>query len=141
MADRLLPQTIRRFWRRWSVQGLFCALIVAAKVVAARGYYGLAVDLGTTTIAVYPYEPQFVEEKRFLSESIGLRFNPKAEVRTLPLIKRKLSYSVIQNETAKNKKPAGAFGSYINAQDALTISLILLGATVTSPRYSSMVER
>ncbi len=74
------------------MQGLSCALIVAAKVVAARGNYGLAVDLGTTTIAVYPYEPQFVEEKRFLSESIGLRFNPKAEVRTLPLIKRKLSY-------------------------------------------------
>ena len=39
-----------------------------------------------SSIGVYPYEPQFVEEKRFLAESIGLRFNPKAEVRTLPLI-------------------------------------------------------
>ena len=39
-----------------------------------------------SSIGVYPYEPQFVEEKRFSAKSIGLRFNPKTEVRTLPLI-------------------------------------------------------
>jgi uncharacterized 2Fe-2S/4Fe-4S cluster protein (DUF4445 family) len=38
------------------------------------------------SIGVYPYTPGFVEEKRMLAESIGLRFNPKAQIRTLPLI-------------------------------------------------------
>ena len=38
------------------------------------------------SIGVYPYAPGFVEEKRLPAESIGLRFSPKAQIRTLPLI-------------------------------------------------------
>ncbi|MGD2186300.1 MAG: ASKHA domain-containing protein [Desulfobacterales bacterium] len=46
----------------------------------------ILVDQSPASIGVYPYEPQFVEEKRLLAEEIGLRFNPKTNVRTLPLI-------------------------------------------------------
>ena len=38
------------------------------------------------SIGVYPYTPGFVEEKHLAAESIGLRFNPKARIRTLALI-------------------------------------------------------
>lgn len=38
------------------------------------------------SIGVYPYAPGFVEEKQLSAASIGLRFNPEARVRTLPLI-------------------------------------------------------
>jgi uncharacterized 2Fe-2S/4Fe-4S cluster protein (DUF4445 family) len=39
-----------------------------------------------TTIGIYPYTPQFTEEKTFSAGTIGFNFNPSAEVITLPLI-------------------------------------------------------
>ncbi len=39
-----------------------------------------------STIGVFPYQPAFVDEQAFEAASIGLRFNPKAIIRTLPLI-------------------------------------------------------
>jgi uncharacterized 2Fe-2S/4Fe-4S cluster protein (DUF4445 family) len=38
------------------------------------------------SIGVYPYTPQFVEEKTIRAASIGFRFNLDAQIRTLPLI-------------------------------------------------------
>ena len=39
-----------------------------------------------SSIGVYPYTPQFVEEKAIRAGSIGFRFNPDLQIRTLPLI-------------------------------------------------------
>jgi uncharacterized 2Fe-2S/4Fe-4S cluster protein (DUF4445 family) len=39
-----------------------------------------------SSIGVFPYTPQFVAEKRLPAGSIGFRFNPSAQIRTLPLI-------------------------------------------------------
>lgn len=39
-----------------------------------------------SSIGVFPYTPQFVDDKRLRAGSIGFRFNPKSQVRTLPLI-------------------------------------------------------
>jgi uncharacterized 2Fe-2S/4Fe-4S cluster protein (DUF4445 family) len=39
-----------------------------------------------SSIGVFPYTPQFVDEKTMRAGSIGFRFNPKSQVRTLPLI-------------------------------------------------------
>ncbi len=39
-----------------------------------------------SSIGVFPYQPDFVDEQRFEAASIGLEFNPKAVIRTLPLI-------------------------------------------------------
>lgn len=39
-----------------------------------------------SSMGVYPYAPGFVDGKRLPAESVGLRFNPEAEIRTLPLI-------------------------------------------------------
>jgi uncharacterized 2Fe-2S/4Fe-4S cluster protein (DUF4445 family) len=39
-----------------------------------------------SSIGVFPYTPQFVAEKNLRAGSIGFRFNPNAQIRTLPLI-------------------------------------------------------
>jgi len=39
-----------------------------------------------SSIGVFPYTPQFVEEKSIRAGSIGFRFNPDLQIRTLPLI-------------------------------------------------------
>jgi uncharacterized 2Fe-2S/4Fe-4S cluster protein (DUF4445 family) len=39
-----------------------------------------------SSIGVFPYTPQFVEEKTLRASSIGFRFNPNSQIRTLPLI-------------------------------------------------------
>ncbi len=39
-----------------------------------------------SSIGMFPYQPAFVDEQRFEAASIGLGFNPKAVIRTLPLI-------------------------------------------------------
>ena len=39
-----------------------------------------------SSIGVFPYTPQFVEEKTLRAGSIGFRFNPNSQIRTLPLI-------------------------------------------------------
>ncbi len=38
------------------------------------------------SIGVFPYTPQFVADKTFRAASIGFRFNPDIQIRTLPLI-------------------------------------------------------
>ena len=39
-----------------------------------------------SSIGVFPYTPPFIEEKTFPSASVGFRFNPATQIRTLPLI-------------------------------------------------------
>ncbi|CAB1063758.1 Methyltransferase corrinoid activation protein [Olavius sp. associated proteobacterium Delta 1] len=39
-----------------------------------------------SSIGVFPYTPQFVDEKTLRAGSIGFRFNPNSHIRTLPLI-------------------------------------------------------
>ena len=39
-----------------------------------------------SSIGVFPYTPQFVDEKTLRAGSIGFRFNPNSQIRTLPLI-------------------------------------------------------
>jgi uncharacterized 2Fe-2S/4Fe-4S cluster protein (DUF4445 family) len=39
-----------------------------------------------SSIGVFPYTPQFVNEKTLRAGSIGFRFNPNSQIRTLPLI-------------------------------------------------------
>ena len=46
----------------------------------------LFVGTDPTSIGMFPYNPQFVEEQIFEAHKIGFRFNRNATVRTLPLI-------------------------------------------------------
>jgi uncharacterized 2Fe-2S/4Fe-4S cluster protein (DUF4445 family) len=39
-----------------------------------------------SSIGVFPYEPGFVREKKLSAASLGFRFNPDSQIRTLPLI-------------------------------------------------------
>ena len=76
----------------WSAQALMrsCRLkpaqIKTMIVVGNSTMIHIFVGQNPASIGVYPYAPCFVEEKRLSAESIGLRFNPKARIRTLPLI-------------------------------------------------------
>ena len=46
----------------------------------------LFVGTDPTSIGMFPYNPQFVEEQIFEAPKVGFRFNPNTTVRTLPLI-------------------------------------------------------
>jgi uncharacterized 2Fe-2S/4Fe-4S cluster protein (DUF4445 family) len=46
----------------------------------------LFVGENPTSIGLFPYEPQFVEAKQFDAIEVGFRFNPDAQIHTLPLI-------------------------------------------------------
>jgi uncharacterized 2Fe-2S/4Fe-4S cluster protein (DUF4445 family) len=46
----------------------------------------LFVGTDPTSIGMFPYNPQFVEEQIFEAQKVGFRFNPNTTVRTLPLI-------------------------------------------------------
>jgi uncharacterized 2Fe-2S/4Fe-4S cluster protein (DUF4445 family) len=46
----------------------------------------LFVGTDPTSIGMFPYNPQFVEEQIFEAHKVGFRFNPNTTVRTLPLI-------------------------------------------------------
>ncbi|MBW2611715.1 MAG: DUF4445 domain-containing protein [Deltaproteobacteria bacterium] len=48
-----------------------------------------------TSIGVFPYEPLFKEEKTVRADKLGLRFNPSAEIRTLPLISGFLGADIV----------------------------------------------
>lgn len=48
-----------------------------------------------TSIGVFPYEPGFKEEQIFKAAKIGFRFNPSAEIHTLPLISGFLGADII----------------------------------------------
>jgi len=225
------PDLLKRMQRmaiktiEWGAQALIGSSRIEAThiktmiVVGNSTMIHILVGQSPSSIGVYPYEPQFVAEKRFLAESIGLRFNPKAEVRTLPLItgfigadtvsaaiaaeientrvgtmlvdvgtngeilfigkegvvatscatgpafegatiqhgmqavpgaidavkihtqKRKLSYSVIQNQTAKNKKPAGICGTGVISAVAELLRAEIIskdGAFNSKTKYSNL---
>ena len=92
------PDLLRRLQRmviktiEWGAQALIGSSRIEAFHIQTMIIVGnstmihIFVGQNPSSIGVYPYEPQFVTEKRFKAESIGLRFNPKTEVRTLPLI-------------------------------------------------------
>lgn len=44
------------------------------------------VGANPSSIGVFPYTPQFVADKTLRAGSIGFRFNPNSQIRTLPLI-------------------------------------------------------
>ena len=48
-----------------------------------------------SSIGVFPYEPLFKEERCIAAGSLGLAFNPAAEVRTLPLISGFLGADIV----------------------------------------------
>jgi uncharacterized 2Fe-2S/4Fe-4S cluster protein (DUF4445 family) len=48
-----------------------------------------------SSIGVFPYSPRFVEARRLVAGSIGLRFNPGACLRTLPLISGHLGADIV----------------------------------------------
>ena len=76
----------------WSAQALMQASrlkpgqIKNMIVVGNSTMIHILVGQNPVPIGRYPYAPGFVEEKRLPAESLGLRFNPKAQIRTLPLI-------------------------------------------------------
>jgi uncharacterized 2Fe-2S/4Fe-4S cluster protein (DUF4445 family) len=92
------PNLLRRLQRmavktiEWGAQALIGSSRIEAATIKTMIIVGnstmihILVGQSPSSIGVYPYEPQFVAEKRFPAENIGLRFNPKTEVRTLPLI-------------------------------------------------------
>jgi len=71
------------------------------------GHIGSAVVVGNSTmihlfaganpssIGVFPYAPLFVEDKTFQAGSVGLKFNPSAEIFTLPLISGFLGSDIV----------------------------------------------
>jgi uncharacterized 2Fe-2S/4Fe-4S cluster protein (DUF4445 family) len=92
------PDLLRRLQRmavktiEWGAQALIDSMkitpahIKMMKVVGNSTMIHIFVGQNPASIGVYPYEPQFVEEKQFAADSIGFSFNPGAEVHTLPLI-------------------------------------------------------
>ena len=90
LLERLQRMAVKTI--EWGAQALIDSMGIAPAHIKTMMVVGnstmihIFVGQSPSSIGVYPYEPQFVVEKRFLAESIGLRFNPKAEVRTLPLI-------------------------------------------------------
>jgi uncharacterized 2Fe-2S/4Fe-4S cluster protein (DUF4445 family) len=63
-----------------------------------------------SSIGVFPYSPRFVEERRLVAGSIGLRFSPGARLRTLPLISGYLGADIIGAALAADlsEMPRGA---------------------------------
>ena len=92
------PNLLKRLQRmavktiEWGAQALIDSMKIAPahiktmKVVGNSTMIHIFVGKNPASIGVYPYEPQFVEEKQFAADSLGFSFNPKAEVHTLPLI-------------------------------------------------------
>jgi uncharacterized 2Fe-2S/4Fe-4S cluster protein (DUF4445 family) len=92
------PNLLRRLQRmavktvEWGTQALIDSINIAPahiktmRVVGNSTMIHIFVGQNPASIGVYPYEPQFVEEKQFAAESIGFSFNPGTEVHTLPLI-------------------------------------------------------
>jgi uncharacterized 2Fe-2S/4Fe-4S cluster protein (DUF4445 family) len=76
----------------WGAQALISSMKIAPdhiktmKVVGNSTMIHIFVGQNPASIGVYPYEPQFVEEKQFAADSLGFSFNPGTEVHTLPLI-------------------------------------------------------
>jgi uncharacterized 2Fe-2S/4Fe-4S cluster protein (DUF4445 family) len=60
--------------------------IKAMVVVGNTTMIHLFVGVDPTSIGMFPYNPQFVEEQIFSAYKVGFGFNPDAEIRTLPLI-------------------------------------------------------
>ena len=92
------PTLLRRLQRmavktiEWGAQALIDSMKMAPahiktmRVVGNSTMIHIFVGQNPASIGVYPYEPQFVEERQFAADSIGFSFNPNAEVHTLPLI-------------------------------------------------------
>jgi uncharacterized 2Fe-2S/4Fe-4S cluster protein (DUF4445 family) len=92
------PDLLKRLQRMavktidWGAQALMRssrlqpAQIKTTIVVGNSTMIHIFVGQNPVSIGIYPYAPGFVEEQRLTAASIGLRFNPKARIRTLPLI-------------------------------------------------------
>jgi uncharacterized 2Fe-2S/4Fe-4S cluster protein (DUF4445 family) len=90
LLNRLQRMAVKTI--EWGAQALIDSMNIAPahiktmRVVGNSTMIHIFVDQNPASIGVYPYEPQFVEEKQFAAGSLGFSFNPKAEVHTLPLI-------------------------------------------------------
>jgi uncharacterized 2Fe-2S/4Fe-4S cluster protein (DUF4445 family) len=92
------PNLLKRLQRmavktiEWGAQALIDSMKIAPARIKTMMVVGnstmihIFVGQNPASIGVYPYEPQFVEEKQFAADSLGFSFNPKAEIHTLPLI-------------------------------------------------------
>jgi uncharacterized 2Fe-2S/4Fe-4S cluster protein (DUF4445 family) len=77
-------------------------------------------------IGVYPYEPVFKEERQVSAAEVGLRFNPEAIVRTLPLISGFLGADIVGAAMAvdMDKAPEGTLLADVGTNG----EIILMGA-------------
>jgi uncharacterized 2Fe-2S/4Fe-4S cluster protein (DUF4445 family) len=92
------PDLLRRLQRmavktiEWGAQALIDSMKIAPAHIKTMMVVGnstmihIFVGQNPASIGVYPYEPQFVEEKQLAADSLGFSFNPGTEVHTLPLI-------------------------------------------------------
>jgi uncharacterized 2Fe-2S/4Fe-4S cluster protein (DUF4445 family) len=60
-----------------------------------------------SSIGVFPYTPQFVAEKTFRAADIGFRFNPDAQIRTLPLITGFIGADIVSAALASELSQTG----------------------------------
>lgn len=92
------PDLLKRLQRmavktiEWGAQALIGSMNVAPahiktmRVVGNSTMIHIFVGQNPASIGVYPYAPQFTEEKQFAADGVGFSFNPGTEVHTLPLI-------------------------------------------------------
>jgi uncharacterized 2Fe-2S/4Fe-4S cluster protein (DUF4445 family) len=76
----------------WGTNSLCRSTRIDSKAIQSMVVVGnttmihLFVGVDPTSIGMFPYNPQFVEEQIFSAAKVGFRFNPNTEIRTLPLI-------------------------------------------------------
>ena len=92
------PNLLQRLQRmavktiEWGAQALIDSMNIAPAHIKTMMVVGNSTMIhifagqNPASIGVYPYKPQFVEEKQFAADSLGFSFNPSTEVHTLPLI-------------------------------------------------------
>ncbi len=71
------------------------AHIRSAVVVGNSTMIHLFTGVNPFSIGVFPYAPLFVEDKTFPAGSVGLQFNPSADIFTLPLISGFLGSDIV----------------------------------------------
>jgi uncharacterized 2Fe-2S/4Fe-4S cluster protein (DUF4445 family) len=99
----------------WAVLALCRQARVAPGAIAEAVAVGnstmvhLLVGESPESIGVFPYAPRFVDERLLKAGDIGLKFNPSARLRTLPLISGYLGADIVSAALAADlpARPAG----------------------------------
>jgi uncharacterized 2Fe-2S/4Fe-4S cluster protein (DUF4445 family) len=82
--------------------------IRSAVVVGNSTMIHLFAGANPSSIGVFPYAPLFVEDKIFKAGSVGFKFNPSAEIFTLPLISGFLGSDIVAAALATELDKAAA---------------------------------